>query len=370
MKISDEKWFDLVNLFDINQAIKYTIWDRLYLQKDIEGFLNDKYLVDAFDEVDKNIEILDNPSKFIYLIRIRDGIRMLYQDLELVNPNEKIEEVLLDEFNIFEYSKHWLKGNNIPEPDGLNKEYFIRYYNSIYLLHYNVEIELNELIARIPLQNNKSEEINLDTLINKQIESKKEFINNYFISGGKNVITNNIESLIFESDKSINHGSMPLKIVRTICEHYKSLIENNGLYKLLYENDKITVKHESVPQKLFFAVSQIYCIANNIDVSPETNSGAGSVDFKFSVGYNQKINVELKYSKNTNLINGYKLQLNAYNKAEQTNKSFYLVINVDDNSLLDDLLVLYKDERLKNDNVPELLIIDSKYKDSASKLKN
>jgi hypothetical protein len=370
MEIKDEKWFDLVNLFDIHQAIKYTIWDRLYLQKDIEAYLNDRYLVEAFDEVDRNLELLDNPSKFIYLIRIRDGIRMMYQDLRIVSQNENVEEVLIDEFEIFKDSKRWLIGNNIPEPGGLDKEYFIRYYNSIYLLHYNVEIELNELIARIPLQSTKSEEINLETSINKQIESKKEFVNNYFITGGKNVIANNVESLVFEKDESFNQGFTPYDIVKTICEHFKSLIENNGLFKLIYENDKVTVRHESVPQKLFFAVSQIFCIANNIDVSPETNSGAGSVDFKFSVGFNQKITVELKYSKSNNLIDGFKLQLDAYNKAEQTDKSIYLVINVDDNSKLDDLLVLYKQEKARNANIPEIIIVDSKYKDSASKLKN
>lgn len=370
MTISEEKWFDLVNLFDIYQTIKYTIVDKLFLQKDIERFLNDKYLVDAFDEVDKNLMLLDNPSKFIYLSRIRDGIRIMYENLKIVSPYEKIENVLVDEFEIFQRSRMWLKEHKIDEPDGLNKEYFVRFYNSIYLLHYSVEIELNELIASVPLQTIKSEEINIETSTSKQIEQKRDFVNNYYITGGKNVIANSIESIIFSPAKDIKLSVEPIEIVRVICKHFKSLIENNGLFKLLYENDKVTVKHENVPQKLFFAISQVFCIANNIDVSPETNSGAGSVDFKFSHGFNQKVNVEIKYSKNTNLIDGYNLQLSAYNKAEKTDNSIYLVINVDDNNKLAELLVTYKQEKNKSEDIPDLIIIDAKYKDSASKLKN
>lgn len=368
MPVTEEKWFDLVNLFDINQAIKYTIEDKLYIQEHIEGFLNDKYLVPAFDEVDNNLKTLDNPSKFMYLMRIRDGIRLMYENLKIVSPYEDIKNILVDEFRTFQRSKRWLKENGLDEPEGIGKEYFIRFYNSIYLLHYNVEIELNELIARIPLQTINSEEINLEPNLSKQIEQKKEFVNNYFITGGKNIIANSIESLIFTSDESLAQTD-PNTVVSKICTHFKSLIENNGLFKLIYENDKTTVKHENVPQRLFFAVSQIYCVANNIDVSPETNSGAGSVDFKFSVGFDKKVNVEIKYSKNQNLIHGYQSQLVAYNKAERTNDSVYLVINVDDNDKIAELLSIYKNEKNQNQNIPELIIIDGKYKESASKLK-
>ncbi|MFD2562643.1 hypothetical protein [Aquimarina rubra] len=370
MSLSEKKWFDLVNLFDINLSIKYTIIDKLFLQKDIEGYLNDKYLVDAFDEVDKNLVLLDNPSKFIFLIRIRDGIRLMYENFKIVYPNKKNKDVLLEEFATFQRGKRWLKENGINEPDGLNKEYFIKFYNSLFLLHYNIEIELNELISRVPLQSIKSEEINLKSNLKRKLEQKKEFINNYYITGGKNVISNSIESIVFSPDDDIKHNIEPLEIIKTICIHFKSLIENNGLYKLIYENDKVSIKHENVPQKLFFSISQVYCIANNIDVSPETNSGAGSVDFKFSVGFKQKVNVELKYSKNPKLIDGFKLQIEAYNRAEKTDKSFYIVLNVDDNSKLDDLLVIFKEEKSKNKKLPELIIIDSKYKESASKLKN
>ena len=60
------------------------------------------------------------------------------------------------------------------------------------------------------------------------------------------------------------------------------------LKNFLYDGKTKKLRHESSAQLLFFSVAQIYCLANNIDVSPETDSGNGSVDFKFSNGYNNK----------------------------------------------------------------------------------
>ena len=45
------------------------------------------------------------------------------------------------------------------------------------------------------------------------------------------------------------------------------------------------------------------------------------------------------------------------------------MINVDDNEKITELLSIYKNEKGQNHNVPGLIIIDGKYKESASKLK-
>ena len=61
------------------------------------------------------------------------------------------------------------------------------------------------------------------------------------------------------------------------------LIENNQLSKLLYNSDG-TRKRESAAQLVFFGIASSYCAANDLDITPEANSGRGPVDFKFSKG--------------------------------------------------------------------------------------
>ena len=43
-------------------------------------------------------------------------------------------------------------------------------------------------------------------------------------------------------------------------------------------------RHERFAQLLFYAIAAAYCEANDIDVSPESDAGAGPVDFKLSSG--------------------------------------------------------------------------------------
>lgn len=74
-----------------------------------------------------------------------------------------------------------------------------------------------------------------------------------------------------------------LTIAKTICNQFKTLVEDNGLSKLLY-NSNGTSKHESAAQLLFYGIADSYCDANNIDLTKEGNSGRDPVDFKLSRG--------------------------------------------------------------------------------------
>jgi hypothetical protein len=70
------------------------------------------------------------------------------------------------------------------------------------------------------------------------------------------------------------------KVVRKICNQYKDLIENNGVNEILFFDGE--PRNEKTAQRLFFAIAYSYCEANNLDLSPETNSGRGPIDFKLS----------------------------------------------------------------------------------------
>lgn len=63
-------------------------------------------------------------------------------------------------------------------------------------------------------------------------------------------------------------------------------------------------RHERASQLLFFAVANVMCAINNVDISPEINSGGGPVDFKFSTGYRGRVLVELKLSTGS-VVHGY-----------------------------------------------------------------
>lgn len=108
-----------------------------------------------------------------------------------------------------------------------------------------------------------------------------------------------------------------IDIVRTICDHFRQLVESNGLCRIFWTDEK-ELRHERLAQLLFFAVADCYCKANNLDLSPESNSGRGPVDFKISQGYKSRVLVEVKWSTNPKLLKGYRTQLEIYGNAEQS----------------------------------------------------
>lgn len=158
-----------------------------------------------------------------------------------------------------------------------------------------------------------------------------------------------------------------LEIVKQICKQFTTLIENNGWFEYLYDNTG-KLKPERAPQLLFFGIAEVYCIANNLDLSRETNAGIGSLDFKVSKGFQAKVNVELKYSTHPNLIKGFQNQLPAYNKAEKTDTSIYLIIQTQrTNRNILTLRKLADKSRKQGERVPEIIVIDGQKQQSASR---
>jgi hypothetical protein len=115
------------------------------------------------------------------------------------------------------------------------------------------------------------------------------------------------------------------RIVNQIVAQFKHLVENGDLSELLWDGSY--PKAERASQLVFYGIAQSYCAANDIEISPEVNQGGGSVDFKFSRGYNFRLLVEMKLSKGT-VEHGYKEQLEVYKTASQTHDAIYLVVNV------------------------------------------
>ena len=154
--------------------------------------------------------------------------------------------------------------------------------------------------------------------------------------------------------------------VVAIIDHYRRLIEKNNLWEMLWIKDK--PKRERAAQLLFFAVAELFCITNNIDISPETNMGGGPVDFKFSSGYTKKLIVEIKLSKGR-VEHGYTTQLPRYKEAAGTDLAIFLVINVGKMGSKLAKIEAYRDAKLANkEEADRIEVVDGRRQESASKL--
>jgi hypothetical protein len=157
-----------------------------------------------------------------------------------------------------------------------------------------------------------------------------------------------------------------LDVVRQICDHFRKLVEDNGLCRIFWTDDG-EIRHERFAQLLFFGIADAYCKANNLDLSPEANSGRGPVDFKFSKGYDNRVLIEAKWSKNPKLVHGLETQIEQYGKAEQTNALILLVIQVTPTRKSIDRLLEVQGEAIRaGKRAPEIKVVDGRMKDSAS----
>ena len=158
-----------------------------------------------------------------------------------------------------------------------------------------------------------------------------------------------------------------MQVLNLIVAQFKKNIEENKLYEVLYGEDG-EPRGEVFGQRLFYAIADSYCAANDVDLSREPNPGNGPVDFKLSVGYHGRVLVEIKKSVNPRLLHGFETQLEAYQKAEATENSLYLILRVSDGEAgINDVLALRKAKLKKNLKVPDVVVIDARKKPSASK---
>jgi len=157
------------------------------------------------------------------------------------------------------------------------------------------------------------------------------------------------------------------KVVQEIIKQFAHLIENRGLSKELWSKGKR--RDEKSVQRIFFAVADSYCKANNLDISPEVDTGTGEIDFKFSVGYDYRILVEVKLSDSSHVVPGYEKQLEVYKSAEKTTTGIYIVIDIGKmGKKLDRIWEIRNKFLAMSLPASEIYVIDGKIKPSASKL--
>lgn len=157
------------------------------------------------------------------------------------------------------------------------------------------------------------------------------------------------------------------RVVLEIASKFRQLVEHNGLNKELYVDGR-KPRHESTAQRLFFAIAYCYCEANNVDISPEVDSGSGQIDFKLSTGFEERVLVEVKLSTNSKVVSGYQNQLEVYKQAEQTMRALYLVINVGQMGKKRERLTQIRDAASRRgEPLSDLVFVDGRIKPPASK---
>lgn len=154
-----------------------------------------------------------------------------------------------------------------------------------------------------------------------------------------------------------------------ICNAVKSLIENNRMYRLLYNEDG-TPKNETAAQLFFFAIAQVYCKMYDVDLNRESDPGIGEMDFKLSIGNSSKVIIEMKLSSNSSLYHGFEKQLPAYLRAEETKYGIYLVLQMNTcrEAQLEKVMDAYDSIKDDPNNTIKLICIDATPKPSASKI--
>jgi hypothetical protein len=164
----------------------------------------------------------------------------------------------------------------------------------------------------------------------------------------------------------LNTQSSVFEIAKEIVDYIKRMVEDNGAWELLFD-DEGKPRRERYAQLLFSSLARLKCEENNIDLSPETNSGRGPLDFKLSKG-NEKVAIEIKLSTNAQLIHGIKNQLPIYMRQENSFKAIYLVFDVkESDTARKKIRKFYENLPVDQKEKIQLIIIDATQKESASK---
>jgi hypothetical protein len=161
--------------------------------------------------------------------------------------------------------------------------------------------------------------------------------------------------------------------VGRLCDEFVWVVEQRGGWRLLWNPDK-TPRAESAVQQLFHVALLGYCKSNDIDLSPESASGRGPVDFKFSKGWERRALVEVKLSNNSAFWHGLTKQTRTYLESEGIRCGYFLAVQyLDDDTKkprVDRVHKLAGEVSAEFGYTIKPVFVDARPKASASKVKD
>lgn len=173
---------------------------------------------------------------------------------------------------------------------------------------------------------------------------------------------------LFKTEKKYDLSggiSSIVPMVHDTIAMFKHHVEKGNLWEELWVDG--VPKRERAAQLIYFAMADCFCIANDIDISPEANMGGGPIDFKFSKGYNARVLVEMKRSQGS-VRHGCEKQLEFYKEAARTFHGIFVVIDFGDLGQKLAQIQAIRAERINaGDPASDIVVIDATPKASASK---
>lgn len=161
-------------------------------------------------------------------------------------------------------------------------------------------------------------------------------------------------------------------IIDKVIEAFKIYIEQNGGWKLLW-NDDGSEKNEDAAQLVFSGIAKHYCRANNIVVDREVELGRGPIDFKFSNGFARRALLEVKKLHNGEFWNGLEAQLPSYCASDECKEAWFLALHYRPAGVsakrLKELPKHVQELQTKTGLRLRYAYVDARPKESASKLK-
>ena len=178
------------------------------------------------------------------------------------------------------------------------------------------------------------------------------------------------ELLKFDKLEKLKHDSIENTVDKVIKEFQKYIDNDNELKRLLLWKDENKWQPESHWQKVFQLFTHLYLEYYNIDLSPETSTNKGLIDFKLSRGSNQRILIEIKLSKNLKFKEGLTKQLEEYKTCfNNVKKSYYIYVDLEkDFSIANQKRAKLMRLKTELDLTTEIIFINGLIQKSASKL--
>ena len=153
------------------------------------------------------------------------------------------------------------------------------------------------------------------------------------------------------------------QVALEVINIFKEWVEYNRGWDVIQSAD--SRKREKIVQRLIHLGAKNYITTNKMDISFEPDAGRGPVDFKVSKGDDITV-VEVKLSSNSQYLHGYEIQVEEYAMAEHALYRIYVMLDLGNPGRVKKLLDKHEERLDMGEDCPELIIIDSTEKDSAS----
>lgn len=149
-----------------------------------------------------------------------------------------------------------------------------------------------------------------------------------------------------------------------IVDNYQEWVEHHRGAVVIQESNSRS--REKTVQRTIHAVALVFCKKYNWDISPETDSGRGPVDFKISRGSDKTV-LEVKLSSNPDCVHGLEVQIEEYAKAEATDKKVFILVNTGQGeSRIKAVMEKHEEMLSAGMNPAKVVVIDARIKNAAS----